>query len=68
MGVLPLAADAGAGVPSVLALLGIALYGGIAWAAIHFAVRWADAALSSRDEVPAADADPSTPGAGRDGR
>ena len=62
-----LAADAGGGVPSVLTLVGIALYALIAYAVIRFAVRRAEAALSLRDAVPAADADRKAP-AGRDGR
>jgi hypothetical protein len=62
-----LAADAGGGVPSVLTLVGIALYGLVAWAAVRFAARRAEEALSPRDAVPAADADLKAPAA-RDGR
>ena len=47
-----LAADAAGGVPSFLTLLGIALYGGLAWLAVRLAVRWAEAALSPPADVP----------------
>jgi hypothetical protein len=41
-----LAAEGGGGLAAVTTIVGILLYGGIAYATVRLAVRWAEAALS----------------------